>query len=893
MAEPLLRAGRSRKRRRPARALLLLFAIPTIVFSVLFMAQGAKAATSAPATTSASAATSAPAATSAHDEVTGQTAHVAQYQLTALMRPGALDAGICNVPGVGDIGNLVGLCNAGSGFAGDVNNVCLPSTPTPEMATSGINSMITTPGQPNTKTLYDQYALAGQYWAATDLTCSQMTSQIGNNVAGMVFDMAKSLDRVTITVYQSAAGSNILGWLSNSVNQLITALGNAIYFPFLAPVVIIAAMWLAWQGLVRKRATRTFEGTIWMVVACAAAIWLIGRPADFTSIGTNVSNGVTSVLNSAFAELPATSGSNCLPVTSNDPQSPSANYTFTSGNGLVDQNANELWSVLVCKPWLIGEFGTASYTPPGQKGPQTIVNQYGRQLLWAQAVAANEKLTPDLIQFKQDTYNGIATQLKQTNPAVYSLFQGDQWTTRLEIGFTALFAAVAAGLLVLLIALTLIILKLGFLLLLVAGPFFLIIGIHPGFGRVIAVRWFELLVGVLMKQVAIALTLSVLLYCYSLIMGTTDQVLPWALKIMMIALVTVAVFIYRKPFQHLFSSVGYGMLGQDERAQASLRESTFGFRRATGAAGGVLVPGIGGVRASRWARRGADGSGAGDGAGADSGGVAATGASVPEGTAAPPVADSHVSARQWPDAGVGKPARGRPAPPLPLSPQDGAPARGPSAGWARNGSTGTGTGRAAQPPPARVPGSPARRQARDTDQCPAAACCAVLVAVAPSVQVAGERHGSDPRPAASGVRRHRARARRARHLPAQRARVRRHPSRGPASNDRPAPRGLVGGGDAGRQHAGGQRAAAGHPVGDASLHRRRRGDLSVAAVLAREPDLGGEHHDGLRQGLRHLELHGDRASLRCDVPRPGDRSGDYDARGGQQRARPDAAADRR
>ena len=57
----------------------------------------------------------------------------------------------------------------------------------------------------------------------------------------------------------------------------------------------------------------------------------------------------------------------------------------------------------------------------------------------------------------------------------------------------------------LLIALTLIILKLGFLLLLVAGPFFLIVGIHPGFGRVVAIRWFEMLVGVLLKQVAVAL----------------------------------------------------------------------------------------------------------------------------------------------------------------------------------------------------------------------------------------------------------------------------------------------------------------------------------------------------------------------------------------------------
>ena len=161
----------------------------------------------------------------------------------------------------------------------------------------------------------------------------------------------------------------------------------------------------------------------------------------------------------------------------------------------------------------------------------------------------------------------------------------------------------AAGLLVLLIALTLIMLKLGFLLLLVAGPFFLIIGTHPGFGRVIAIRWFEMLVGVLMKQVAIALVLSVLLYCYSLIMSTTDTALPWALKIMMIALVTVAVFIYRKPFQHLFSSVGYGVLGSEERAEYSWREASYGFRRASATAAGVAIPSVAAYRAARWARR--------------------------------------------------------------------------------------------------------------------------------------------------------------------------------------------------------------------------------------------------------------------------------------------------
>src|SRR3984957_2591373 len=613
--------------------------------------------------------------------------------------------GVCSVPGIGSIGSLLGLCQSGtSGLGGLLNNICQPSLPQPEEANSGIDSIVrppATPG-PQNQTMYDNYGVAGLDWNATNLQCSDMTSLIGNNVAGMVFDAAKAVDRVTITVYQSAAGNGILAWLQNVVNRLISSLGNAIYFPYLAPVVLLGVMWLAWHGLIRKRATRTIEGTIWMVVACAAAIWLIGRPADFTGFGQSVSNGVTQVLNVAFSKLPSPGGGNCVPVHSGDPQSPGgANFGFTQGNGLVDQNANELWSVLVCKPWLDGEFGTTQFATPGTAAAKTnVLNLYGRSLLWAQAVAANEQpVTTALVNAKQATFSGIAQQLQQTNPSVYSLFQGDQWTTRLEIGFEALFAAVAAGLLILLIALTLIMLKLGFLLLLVAGPFFLLIRIHPGFGRVVAIRWFEMLVGVLLKQIAVALTLSVLLYCYTLIMSTTDQELPWALKIMMISLVTVAVFIYPKPFQPLFSSVGYGMLGANERAETSWRESAFGFRRVAATTAGIVVPGAGASRASRWARRtasdgGADGTGAGPAEG-----VRAT--SSDGMTSGVPTADSHSAGRQWPEAGVGT---GRPAPPLPLPTNGAGPTpNGGSAGWARGGGGAGGGSRGPGPPPGRTP----------------------------------------------------------------------------------------------------------------------------------------------------------------------------------------------
>ncbi len=700
-----------------------------------------------PAMAAVAQATPAPAAAAAvvagpaHLLVATRVAHSAGPAATS--RP-ALPGGVCQVPGVGDIGGLLGFCAAGSsGIIGDLNNICQPSVPAPEPATGGIDALIRPPAGTSVApgTLYDRYGLAGQSWAAYGLQCSDMTSLIGNNIAAVVFDAAKALDRVTITVYQSAAGEGILAWLSGAVDKLITSLGNAIYFPYLAPVVIIGAIWLAWQGLIRRRATRTIEGTIWMVLACAAAIWLIGRPADFTGMGKAVSDGITQTLNVAFAKLPAPHESSCVPLQKGDPQLPAGgSFAYTPGNGVVDANANELWTVLVCKPWLDGEFGTTSYGAKG--GPQTVVNKYGRQLLWAQAIATNEQPTAAVITAKQDAYAGIAASIKNNYPAVYPLFQGRQWTTRLEISFAALFAALAAGLLVLLIAITLILLKLGFLLLLVAGPFFLIIGTHPGFGRIIALRWVEMLIGVLLKTAAIALVLAVLLYAYSLIMGASDAVLPWALKILMISLVTVAVFIYRKPFGHLFSAVGYGMIGSRERAEESLARAGSTAGRNTVDAATVAVPGFAAYRAARWARRnpaqaaslaaqvtvgGAAGAAAGaamagaDGAAA-SNGHAGSGAATPAGS--PDEAAAGAGARAGSAGGNSARARARGTadggngasrtpPPLDLpSRQPGSGSPAPS-GWGRGTDPdrprwpGTGTRPSPGGAPPRAPASPA------------------------------------------------------------------------------------------------------------------------------------------------------------------------------------------
>ncbi|MFB4312865.1 type IV secretion system protein [Actinomadura sp. 21ATH] len=499
-----------------------------------------------------------------------------------------------------------------------VGDACRPAdNPAPEQYGSGTDGLIKPPDYPNEQlkktpveqlTYYDRYGTAGQHWYAVDMGCSDAMAMMGNALANTTFTLVRAIDRTTISVYQAAASESLLGWLKDTVDGVISDIGKTFNARYWSWVVILGAMWLAWWGLVRKRASKVTEGAIWMVAAMVALIWLVARPADFTTLGTKVSEATSAAFNAALPQSDA-KGSTCIPPPEGraDPAS-AANVDATS------RNANGLWVALVCKPWLMGQFGT---TDPNAK----VVKDNADKLLWSQAVDLPETHGGQKVDLakKADAYKDVASNVKEEHAGVYPLFQGKNWTSRLAVAFGGLFAALVAGLLILVIAIALIVVKIAFLLLLVAGPIFLGIGIHPGIGRVIAIRWLELLLSMLLKQAALIGVLSLLLWAYGLILGET---LPWGLQILMIALVTGAAFIYRKPFQHLFSAVGYSAVGSREKSDASLEKSIVEARKNTTAVAAAVVPGAAGYRLARYGK--SDGTGEAGTAGAD-GGVTAAG----------------------------------------------------------------------------------------------------------------------------------------------------------------------------------------------------------------------------------------------------------------------------
>ncbi|MEV5329468.1 type IV secretion system protein [Nonomuraea sp. N2-4H] len=461
----------------------------------------------------------------------------------------------------------------------------------PEMVGSGVDGLIQPPppeGGPQAPTTnYAQFGMSGQFWHTHELTCSDYVAVLGNMWANGIFTAAKAIDRLTITTYQAAATEGPLQSIKDVVDDIVTNLANAMYWPYLRPIVILGAIWLAWYGLIRKRATTTAEGVIWMVLAVTVAVWFFSRPGDFTGLGKVVTDKTGEVVNSAFAGLPGAGGASCLqPPGQPDAQVKAGGYAQAGTPG-VEQNADALWSTLVCKPWLVGLFGTSDPQQP-------IVRDWGRKVLEMQSVpqAVAGQPAPD-VGARQSEYADFADKLR--NDPRYATFSGRDWSNRLGVAVGAFIAALVAGLLIFLVAVSLLVLKVGFLLLLILGPIFLLIGVHPGSGRIIAMRWVEMLIGTLLRQAVLTIVLSVLIYGYALIISTA---MPWGMQVLFMALLTIAVFFYRRPFQHLFASINghtvtTRMLG--EAASSPVLERSAG-----------VLPPVASARIGRWGLRKAE-----------------------------------------------------------------------------------------------------------------------------------------------------------------------------------------------------------------------------------------------------------------------------------------------
>ncbi|MFE9245257.1 conjugal transfer protein TrbL [Nocardiopsis sp. NPDC006938] len=489
-------------------------------------------------------------------------------------------------------------------------------------------------------------------------------------LANSAWDLSKTINQSTITVYQAATSDGLLSSFNEMVEGVVIALREGIWRPLIPTMVILGAIWLGWYGLVRKRVILTIESSVWMIAATALGMWILINPSQVMSLGGSVVNSGTQLVTSAVGQLPYGGASVSCPSGAASPE----RATWESESDYqVRRNADMMWSSLVCQPWVAGQFGSGPFA-------NSAVEDHGLNLIEAQAVSRIEQEqirsgdldANALIEEKQAAYESIAADMQEYYPSVYPLFAGDDQGSRLGIATLALFASVFAGGLILAGSVALIVLKIGFMLLFMLAPIFLLIGIHPGYGRMVLLRWVELMVGFLLKQIFVVLLIALLVMSYGLVMSTP---LGWGLQMILLALFTLALFVYRKTFAYLFSSVNANtftsrIVGDAARSQALDKSA-------------MVLPPVAYLKAQNWGRQ-RGGMIAGAAAGVPAGG------GVPAGAAdtAEEVSDGGNTradgARVRGAAGYGRVRGNDNAPPLNVSRGGGTGAPRPTAG-ARSG----------------------------------------------------------------------------------------------------------------------------------------------------------------------------------------------------------------
>ncbi|WP_234401537.1 type IV secretion system protein, partial [Thermobifida halotolerans] len=434
--------------------------------------------------------------------------------------------------------------------------------PQPEAAGSGADGLLVPPrsqssivgspdGLPPDASIYGQYGTAGQQWHTIRESCvDKLSSSAVATLSNTAWDLSKTINQSTITVYQAATSDGLLDSFNDVVVSVIAELREGIWRPLLPTVVILGAIWLGWYGLIRKRVTLTIESSVWMVLAATLGIWILVNPAQIMGYASTVVNAGGNLVNSSISRVSVPGASGTCPAGA--PEIERAEWE-SENDFAVRRNSQMLWSGLVCRPWIAGVFGSGEVA-------ESAAAFHGMSLLEAQGVSRIEQkqisdgeINPvELIQDKQENYQEIASSVEESYPGVYPLFEGSQQGSRLGVATLALFSAIFAGGLILAGSVALIVLKIGFLLLLLLSPVFLLIGIHPGYGRTVLIRWVEMLLGLLLKQIFVVLLIALLVMCYGLVMASG---LGWGLQMILLALFTVALFIYRRPFANLFASV--------------------------------------------------------------------------------------------------------------------------------------------------------------------------------------------------------------------------------------------------------------------------------------------------------------------------------------------------
>lgn len=509
-----------------------------------------------------------------------------------------------------------------------------------------------------------------QYWSNDIAQCSGLSGAIFNGIANYQLSITELGVTFINTIYFVAFfGSQIVfDGMYNIVNGVVEDLRTSLFIPFIELFVILGALWMFWQGVIKRKSTEAFQGALWMAGAAIAGAILLSNPSYIPNAANLVINSVNGAVNDTLTGGAQTAGNankvlcevdGGLDITSTEDMAIGKNGdTISTEEKVTKQTITKsarltqcsIWYNLVYVPWVVGQFGisptdsdagdvlniTGSFS-------SSLVNGIPLTLGEGQTVAADNRDWA-LLQLNSQSINDDlkgTVDGKTANPQQYSqtvqaaaayaqlveqnngTWAGRDGVNRINVASASMVAMVGTGLIVVLFSFEMIALKLAMLLLMLLMPIFLLIGVHPGIGRRIVMRWLEFLANVTIKQILLGILLSIFLLFYAIIMGSGI----WLVQNILIIAVTILGLSYKGKIMNVFAEVDFG---GEKRITDPGKDASDGLKRTmsavVGAAAGAAAAGMAVSTGGASAAAGAAGAGGAGAAGAGAGGSGAASA---------------------------------------------------------------------------------------------------------------------------------------------------------------------------------------------------------------------------------------------------------------------------
>jgi hypothetical protein len=443
-----------------------------------------------------------------------------------------------------------------------------------------------------------------------------LTAGVGNTISyipklavaisGEVYDWATT---TTLTDKKSA-----LYPVAKGVETLIIGtpgqpgLKDLLFLDFLTPIVLVATGWFILNGLIRRRSIETAQGAIWMILAACGALLFLTMPLKVAEGVDTVVSTVNSAVVGAINDTGNTGDYCQLPSNADDKDTRVIKCS--------------LWYSLIYAPWVNGQFGYDQYNLPAEaksdvvtSGPSTGTSKVSNGVSekpdgtgWDEAEG---KITVGSVDnsrgiLKVDSYEDkyrLQNTSAMLNWPYYQMHISSGYEPYIglnysEVAFnqlavngntswkdasgavgsavTSLLATIAPVAVLMSMSLTILAYQIMMLLLIAFSPLFFLIGVAPGWGRRIAMRWIELVVGLLVKRIMLVMFLAIYLRLLMTVLGIPGM--NWLLQMTLVAILSVVALTQRSTFVDIISDMvdfgGEKRIGDDSQIKDKARVAT-------------------------------------------------------------------------------------------------------------------------------------------------------------------------------------------------------------------------------------------------------------------------------------------------------------------------------